>query len=63
MSPSEKQAEAMRAAHARQVAVRADVSAALAREGTLRDMLQGCAEAVVKHLDTAFARSWQPSPR
>ena len=53
-----KQAEAMRAAHARQVAVRADVSAALAREGTLRDMLQGCAEAVVKHLDAAFARIW-----
>ena len=52
------QAEAMRAAHARQVAVRADVSAALAREGTLRDMLQGCAEAVVKHLDAAFARIW-----
>ena len=53
-----KQSEAMRAAHARQVAVRADVSAALAREGTLRDMLQGCAEAVVKHLDAAFARIW-----
>ena len=53
-----KQAEAMRAAHARHVAVRADVSAALAREGTLRDMLQGCAEAVVKHLEAAFARIW-----
>jgi PAS domain S-box-containing protein len=53
-----KQAEALRGAHARQVAVRADVSAALATEGTLRDMLQGCAEAVVKHLDAAFARIW-----
>jgi PAS domain S-box-containing protein len=53
-----KQAEAMRAAHARQVGVRADVSAALAKEGTLRHMLQGCVEAVVKHLDAAFARIW-----
>jgi PAS domain S-box-containing protein len=52
------EAEAIRAAHARHAAVRADVSAALAREGALRDMLQGCAEAVVKHLDAAFARIW-----
>ncbi len=53
-----KQAEAMRAVHAQQVAVRADVSTALASEGTLRGMLQGCAEAVVRHLDAAFARIW-----
>lgn len=54
----EQQAEAMRAAHTREVAVRADVSAALAIQGPLRDMLRGCAEAVVKHLDAAFARIW-----
>ena len=53
-----QQAEAMRRAHAQQVAVRAEVSGALARQGTLRDMLQGCAEAVVRQLDAAFARIW-----
>ncbi len=53
-----KQAEELRAARGRQVAIRADVSSALAAEGSLRTILQSCAEAVVKHLDAAFARIW-----
>jgi len=53
-----KQAEELRAARSRQVAVRADVSVALAADNTLRDILQSCAEAVVKHLGAAFARIW-----
>jgi PAS domain S-box-containing protein len=53
-----KQAEELRAARSRQVAVRADVSSALATDNTLRGILQSCAEAVVKHLRAAFARIW-----
>jgi len=45
---------------ARQAALRADVHAAFSvgAEGTLASMLQRCAEAVVRHLDAAFARIW-----
>jgi PAS domain S-box-containing protein len=53
-----KQAEELRAARTRQVAVRADVSSALATDDTLRGTLESCAEAVVKHLGAAFARIW-----
>ena len=53
-----KQAEELRAARSRQVAVRADVSSALATDNTLTGTLQSCAEAVVKHLGAAFARIW-----
>jgi PAS domain S-box-containing protein len=53
-----KQAEELRAARSRQIAVRADVSSALAGENTLRGILQSCAEAVVRHLGAAFARIW-----
>jgi predicted ATPase/GAF domain-containing protein len=42
----------------RLVAVRADVSSALATDDTLAGTLQSCAEAVVKHLGAAFARIW-----
>ena len=48
-------------AHERQVrnsALRVDVSAVLAQADTLRAMLHGCAEALVRHLDVAFARIW-----
>ncbi|HKE62724.1 MAG TPA: ATP-binding protein, partial [Nitrospira sp.] len=38
--------------------VRADASAAFAKPGTLREMLLGCVEAIVRHLDAAFARIW-----
>lgn len=43
----------------RQAALRADVSAALAEPvGSLQSILQRNAEAVVRHLDAAFARIW-----
>ncbi|WNG50598.1 GAF domain-containing protein [Archangium minus] len=42
--------------------LRAEVGAALARPGTLHDMLQPCAEAIVRHLGGAFARIWVLPP-
>ena len=53
-----KQAEAMRAARARQIAVRADVSMAFGKEEILKTILNECSEAIVRHLDAAFARIW-----
>jgi signal transduction histidine kinase len=53
-----KQAEDMRAAHARQIAVRADVSMAFGKEESLKTILCECSEAIVRHLDAAFARIW-----
>src|SRR5215831_7408439 len=38
--------------------VRADTSAAFAEAGTLREMLLKCVNAIVRHLDAAFARIW-----
>jgi GAF domain-containing protein len=43
---------------ARHVALSADVGAALSGEGSLHEILQRCAEAMVRHLDAAFARIW-----
>ncbi|MBV9452918.1 MAG: PAS domain S-box protein, partial [Rubrobacter sp.] len=43
---------------AHQVALRADVAAALSSGDTLSGVLQRCAEAMVQHLDAAFARIW-----
>jgi PAS domain S-box-containing protein len=53
-----KQAEEMRAEHARQVAVRADVSVAFGKEESLKTILGECSVAIVRHLDAAFARIW-----
>lgn len=53
-----KQAEEARARQARQAALRADVSSALSGSGTLQTILQQCTEAMVEHLDAAFARIW-----
>ena len=39
-------------------AVRAEIGMALTRKGSLREILQACAEALVQHLDAAFARIW-----
>ena len=36
----------------------ADVGAALTQSGDLKEILQGCTTAIVKHLDAAFARIW-----
>ncbi len=53
-----KQAEEMRAARARQNAVRADVSLAFGKGESLKTILGECSEAIVRHLDAAFARIW-----
>jgi PAS domain S-box-containing protein len=53
-----KQAEEIRAAQARQAGVRADVSAALSQPAHSGEFLCGSAEAIVRHLDAAFARIW-----
>ena len=42
----------------RQTSVRADASAAFASGADLREVLKGCVEAIVRHLDAAFARIW-----
>lgn len=36
----------------------ADIGCALTKEGDLRGILNACAEALVRHLDVAFARIW-----
>jgi PAS domain S-box-containing protein len=43
---------------ARLSAVRAEIGMALARNDNLRGILHTCAEAMVRHLDAAFARIW-----
>lgn len=48
--------------YARHAALRADVSLALAESGEPRAILQRCAEALVAHLDAAFARIWTIAP-
>jgi two-component system sensor kinase FixL len=53
-----KQAEEIRTAQARQAGVRADVSAALSKPAHSGEILRGSAEAIVRHLDAAFARIW-----
>lgn len=54
-----KRAKGELARRVRQAAVGADVGGALAEGGvSLRTALQRCCEAVVKHLDAAFARVW-----
>jgi PAS domain S-box-containing protein len=45
-------------AQARQVGVRADVSAAFSKPTHLGEILRGCTEAIVRRLDAAFARIW-----
>ncbi len=40
-----------------------DVCVALSKQGTLRGMLQACAESIVWHVDAAFARIWTLNPR
>lgn len=42
----------------RQTSLRGDASAAFASGGDLREILLGCVEAIVRHLDAAFARIW-----
>jgi PAS domain S-box-containing protein len=53
-----KQVEQMRTAQACQASVRADVSAAFSKPVSLRATLHECVEAIVRHIDAAFARIW-----
>ncbi len=46
------------AARTRQNLLGAEIGAVLVRNTDLRGLLQLCTEAIVKHLDTAFARIW-----
>jgi PAS domain S-box-containing protein len=39
-----------------------DVGIALSQGNTLREILQSCAEALVRHLDVSFARIWTMNP-
>ena len=43
---------------ARHASLGADIGSALTLGGTLHEMLQGCAQALVYNLDAAFARIW-----
>ena len=43
---------------ARQAALRADINTAFSREDSVHGILHRCAEAIVHHLDAAFARIW-----
>src|SRR5262245_10519228 len=45
-------------AQVRQAGVRADVSVAFSKPTNLADILHECTEAIVRHLDAAFARIW-----
>ena len=56
---TERRAEEVeRAEQSRLAALGADIGAALNGESTLHEGLQWCAEAIVRHLDAAFARIW-----
>src|SRR5215216_6753094 len=53
-----KRAEEAQARQVRQETLRADVSNALSGSNSLQTTLQRCTEAMVQHLDAAFARVW-----
>ena len=53
-----KQAELLRTALANRALLRTDIAVALAKGRTPREMLQRCTEALVRHVDAAFARIW-----
>src|SRR4051812_27839397 len=53
-----KAAEEAQAERVRMAVLGADIGTALTQADDLREMLQRCAETLVKHLDAAFARIW-----
>lgn len=57
-----KKVEQMRAAQARHASLRADVGAAFSKSAALSVTLRECVEAIVRHLDAAFARIWILNP-
>ena len=58
-----RRSEKLAAEQARIAALGADIGAALTRVAGLRESLQQCTEALVNHLDAAFARVWTLSPK
>ncbi|HLL82954.1 MAG TPA: PAS domain-containing protein, partial [Longimicrobium sp.] len=54
----ERRQQADAEARAREAELTATIGTTLTRGGPLRQVLQGCAEAITTHLDTAFARVW-----
>ncbi|WP_441306995.1 PAS domain S-box protein [Cylindrospermum sp. FACHB-282] len=54
-----QRAEAALAERVRLADFRADVDAVLTQNGTLETMMCGCTQALVKHLNAAFARIWK----
>jgi PAS domain S-box-containing protein len=53
-----KQAEQIRLAQARHASVYTDITAVFCQPGSLKMLLSGCVEALVRRLDAAFARIW-----
>lgn len=58
-----KNAEVVLSEQARLSALRAEIGAALTQVAGLKESLQQCSEALVQHLDAAFARIWVLSQR
>src|SRR5271157_3042779 len=58
-----KQAEEALVERARLAALGADIGIALTRGDTLREVFRSCSEAIVQHLDAAFARIWTLNPQ
>jgi PAS domain S-box-containing protein len=54
----QRRAEETRARQVREAALRAEISAVLTRADTLRALLQGCTDALVRRLGVALARIW-----
>jgi PAS domain S-box-containing protein len=57
-----RQAKEVTAERARLAELGRDVGIALSQGGSLRELLQPCAEAMVRYLDAAFARVWWLPP-
>ncbi|MBA3714383.1 MAG: PAS domain S-box protein [Pyrinomonadaceae bacterium] len=53
-----KEAEEAQAEYVHLAALSTDVGVAFTADGSLKDMLRECTEALVRHLDAAFARVW-----
>ncbi len=53
-----RRAEKQLSQQARIAALRADVASSLTRTGDFKSILAGCTDALVKHLNVAFARIW-----
>ncbi|MEO8131164.1 MAG: PAS domain S-box protein, partial [Bryobacteraceae bacterium] len=59
----QKRAESSLAEQARLSALGADIGVALTRDSSLAESLQQCTQAIVTHLDAAFARIWTLSSK